>query len=107
MISRLIKIVTVIFVLSVPRVVYASCVPSPEPCNDTSGTNNIEGKDLVVPLILVGGALWYFLSGSDEPEQKTSELTPSSEFYQPYSFSLAPLPDNYLGGVQLKFAYEF
>jgi hypothetical protein len=89
------------------NVVYGSCIPSPEPCNDTNtSSTSIEPAVIIIPLVLVGAGVWYWLSDSDEPLRGSANLK-ADDIYSPYSFSLAPLSNNELGGIQLKFGYEF
>lgn len=107
MISKIVQI-TFIFSLTMSQMLYADCLPSPEPCNDTPTTSTFTVKpaEIIIPLVLVGAGLWYWLYESEEPSIKNSSLK-SDEVYTPYSLTLAPLPNNEVGGVQLSFAYEF
>ena len=99
--------ILLIMLLTIPNVVFGSCVPSPEPCNDTNtSSTSIEPAVIIIPVVLVGAGVWYWLSESEE-QVKDSDNLKTGDTYSPYSFNLAPLSNNELGGVQLKFTYEF
>jgi len=105
-VSIIVKIAIVVLFI-VPRMVYASCVESPEPCNDTNSNSQINPAVIIVPLVIVGAGVWYWLSESEKPQQRITNLQSPNDIYKPYSFAFTQLPNNDLSGMQLKFTYEF
>ncbi|MBU2870528.1 hypothetical protein [Colwellia sp. E2M01] len=99
--------ITIILSLVTSNALYASCIPSPEPCNDTNtSSTSIEPAVIIIPVVILGAGIWYWLSDNEEPSINSENLK-SEDIYSPYSFTLAPLTNNETGGIQLKFAYEF
>ena len=105
-ISIIVKI-AIVFLFILPRMAYADCVPSPEPCNDTSSNSQVDPVVVIIPLVIVGAGIWYWLSESEKSQQPNVNLQSSNDTYKPYSFAFTQLPNNDLSGIQLKFTYEF
>ena len=105
-ISIISKIVIVLLFI-IPKMVYASCVDPSVPCNDTNSNSQIDPAVIIIPLVIVGAGVWYWLSESDKSQQRTFNLQSINDTYVPYSFALTQLPNNELGRMQLTFTYEF